>query len=83
MKINTKFEPGDDAYYMEDNHIQKGKIEKIEITIKQNNYHGPEVLIYYSVSKRNTSRHMHESELFVPVGEILTHLESNFYAKGS
>lgn len=83
MNIKTKFEPGDDAYYMEDNHIQKGKIGKVEITIEQNSYHDPEVLIYYTITKSNTSRHMHESELFVSVEETLKHLESRFYAKGS
>lgn len=83
MKIDTKFAPGDDAYYMEDNRIQKGEIEKIEITIEQDSYHDPEVLIYYSVSKRNTSRHMSENELFTSVEETLKHLESNFYAKSN
>ena len=82
MKIETKFEPGDDAYYMEDNHIVKGTVKKIEITIEQNIYHEPEILIYYTITKRNTSRHMHESELFVSVEEILKHLENRFYAKG-
>ena len=83
MKIDTKFKPGDDAYYMEDNKIVKGTVKKIEITIEQDSYHDPEVLIYYTITKQNTSRHMHESELFASVEEILKHLEIRFYAKGS
>ena len=82
MKIDTKFKPGDDTYYMEDNHIVKGTVKKIEITIEQDSYHDPEVLIYYTITKRNTSRHTHESELFASVEETLKYLESRFYAKG-
>ena len=70
MKIDTKFEPGDGAYYMEDNHIAKSTVKKIEITIEQDSYHDPEILIYYTITQHNTSRHMHESELFVSVEEI-------------
>ena len=55
MKIDTKFEPGGDAYYMEDNHIIKGAVKKIEITIEQDSYHEPEILIYYTITKQNTS----------------------------
>ena len=83
MNIKTKFEPGDDAYYMEDNQIVKGTVKKIEITIEQDSYHDPEVLIYYTITKSNTSRHMHERELFASVEETLKYLESRFYAKGN
>ena len=78
MKIDTKFNPDDDAYYMEDNHIAKGIVKKIEITIEQDSYHDPEVLIYYTITKSNTSRHMHESELFASVEETLKYLERRF-----
>ena len=80
MKIETKFKIGDDAYYMEDNYIVKGTVKKIEITIEQDSYHEPDISIYYTIIKGNTSRHMHESELFVSVEEILKHLENRFYA---
>ena len=83
MKIDTKFKPGDDTYYMEDNHIVKGTVKKIEITIEQDSYHDPEVLIYYTITKSNTSRNMNESELFASVEETLKYLESRFYAKSS
>lgn len=82
MNIKTKFELGDDAYYMEDNHIVKGTVKKIEITIEQDSYHDPDVLIYYTITKRNTSRNMSENELFASVEETLKYLESRFYAKG-
>ena len=83
MNIETKFKLGDDSYFLEDNHIVKGTIEKIEITVDKDSYHEPEILIYYSVSKRNATKNMHESDLFETVEELLKHLENSFYAKGS
>lgn len=83
MKIDTKFKLDDDVYYMEDNHIVKGTVKKIEITIEQNGYHEPEILIYYTITEHNTSRHIHESQLFVSIEKTLKHLENRFYAKGS
>lgn len=76
MKIETKLNIGDDCYFIENNQIKKGRVEKIEITIREDTYNY-DISIYYTVSKKGTSTYLWEKQVFASVEETLKYLEAN------
>lgn len=73
MEITTKFDVGDTAYYLSNsNKLQKGKIEEIEILIKDEDT----VYIRYRVSKY--SIHLYQNELFKDFEDFTNHFQVKF-----
>ena len=78
MKIETKLDLNNDCYFMKDNEVEKGRIDKIEIEIIKNHLGDPKPVIYYTVKYgiRDVFEECFEDrEIYISVDECLEELK--------
>lgn len=78
MKVETKLDFDDVCYFIDDNRIKKGNVEKIEIIVGRDYHFGPgETNIIYTIKKDNAYRVLHEEEVFETLEKALRYLEES------
>lgn len=78
MKFETKLDFDDACYFIDDNKIKKGNVEKIEIIVCREYHFGPEeTSIIYTVRRDNAYRVLREEEVFETLEKALQYLEES------
>lgn len=70
MNIITKFTPGDEVHYFEDNVIVQNTILKIEANVTLNTYYVPSIALRYYFKSADGIIIKHEAQLYSSRKEI-------------
>ena len=72
MDIKTKYDLGQSVFYMDNNKVQEGKIDRIHIWVRYNGGEDNKVRISYSLF--TTTKFYGDKELFLTKEELLKSL---------
>lgn len=77
-KFETKLNVGDSAYYIENNKIKEGEVEKINITISYDVYYVTTSTEVSYTLKDGEKKTIKEEDIFPTIEELLEHLKHQF-----
>ena len=78
MKLETKLNVGDSAYYIEDNKIKEGEVEGIKVAISYNSYYITTTTEVSYTLKGGEQKTIKEEDTFPTIEELLENLRNRF-----
>ena len=81
MKIETKLNIDDEAYFVEADGVRKGHVVRMEILVESDSLGGKYTSITYTIVHHAKARYINEALVFASLEETLKYLEQKFYVE--